>query len=800
MSITDPEKRELLEAIAKNDLEYVKKAVAKYGNKEINKLRTPDDISPLFDAIFYSAPNDQNFEMVKILLEGLDIESSVYKEQDEDHKDYSYTALIGACKHGKIHIVKYLLEKGANMYSPTDDGSTAFTKAIQSKNLEICKLLIKHGFDVTYNETHYKGKVATRNRSYLHEAVLYNFPEAAKLLLDKGIPATVTYSKNGSTPFHFVAEYNALIVGEMLIKHMAKKGIPPRVFVNSANALSDTALHLAALSGSIEAAEFLLKNGADITARNNDGQTPLELAKFLVKSENKDLSELINYLTKMEKEVAEGRFVYTPDAEMLAILNQHEPIVGTIAHVHRALQDHSEALGHLDRRVSGVEAAVAEINVRMNRMHADLANELSRVNLENRQELEGAMKRHFEKYDAFTAQLAQRHNGLVRLYDNMQGKIEELRHGHGQSDKVAELERKLAPIAAEYEASVRNQRQIADIKKNPRLALFYAHVQKYMMGYLLGNVAVNSGVVEGVDSAGIQALGVGESFFEKAAGLFGLGTWGEIAGKVLFAGGRKYLEYVQDQERGNVANLAANLMEMDEIIEGTARKLTCRNVEILKGCVSDADVEKLAIAATARLRISMNRDDSQNMDTEQKINQLVSAVEKPITTLKGNAQQLLCRILNKCYIKIETAEHGVSSMFQEHVFTKCSLKCKDAAGNIQKYLPIPEQTSSQELKNALDVSSRIGSRRVKQEEVEGKFNLTLARKELARQNNGFPTARQAVTHDGRAANGFLLPPPPQNLTSSPRMSPDISPEGSPKQNGFAQRMAPFRQKSPGLGI
>ncbi len=301
MPISDQEKYAIFEAIEAGNVEYIRSL--KYSAQEINALRDDENLSPLFIAIYHAAPDDENFEIVKILSDILNIEANIAGESGENH---SYTALTAACRHGKIHIARYFLDEGANMYSPTEEGFTPFSKALQSKSLEMCKLLIKRGFNVLDNHTYYKGKKVAGDRTYLHDAVEFEFPKGVEMLLELGISALSTLAANDSNALHMAVISGNTDICEMLINHVKKMGVSERAFVKIKNSRGMTALHYASHSGSVECAKILIKNGADINAVSKYG-TVLEDARNVQREENRDLTDLITYFEQVEKDLADGK-------------------------------------------------------------------------------------------------------------------------------------------------------------------------------------------------------------------------------------------------------------------------------------------------------------------------------------------------------------------------------------------------------------------------------------------------------------------------------------------------------------
>ncbi|MGV8124932.1 MAG: ankyrin repeat domain-containing protein [Candidatus Xenobiia bacterium LiM19] len=148
---------------------------------------------------------------------------------------------------GDLTRVKEYLETNSYIVSP-GWSRTSVLYAVKGGNIEIVKLLIEKGADVS---------AATNGYTALHEAAKLGHKEIAELLITKG------------------ADVNA-------------KTLPLNVPGDLASAY--TPLHLAAESGKIEVVKVLVSNKADVNARDSQGKTPLSYAQ------DKNQREVIEYL------------------------------------------------------------------------------------------------------------------------------------------------------------------------------------------------------------------------------------------------------------------------------------------------------------------------------------------------------------------------------------------------------------------------------------------------------------------------------------------------------------------------
>ncbi|KAI5850232.1 kinase-like domain-containing protein [Morchella snyderi] len=229
-------------------------------------------------------------------------------EEGVDFKIDGWTTLQLAAKKGYTDIVRFLVQKGANVNAPAsqeESGRTALQTAAENSHVEIVKILL----DAEAN-TEAKG-YSVSGRGALQAAAQFGNTEVVKILLDRGAkinmpPAIVSgrtalqaasesgnlelvkllvnegakmnykISKtSGRTPIQGAAEGGHLDVVKFLLASGAQVNEEP-----CAN-YGRTALQAAAEKGNLEMVRFLLENGADVNAPVSDteGLSALECAK-----------------------------------------------------------------------------------------------------------------------------------------------------------------------------------------------------------------------------------------------------------------------------------------------------------------------------------------------------------------------------------------------------------------------------------------------------------------------------------------------------------------------------------------
>ncbi|KAI9437175.1 hypothetical protein H4582DRAFT_332520 [Lactarius indigo] len=216
----------------------------------------------------------------------------------------SCTLLHAASKDGLTDVAQWLLSVGADADVQDDDGSTPLHFAAVNGRLEIVRILLGHGVDVSVATT--RG-----NHTPLHEASRRGHVDVVRLLIQHGADANTDLQKlfllassSGSaetvlffmklggdvhardrshkTPLHFASSSwsSNVDVVQTLIDHGAD--------VNAWDRSHQTPLHLALESSSSSSSSLwlawkvgvvltLIQNGADVNARNQGQSTPLHL-------------------------------------------------------------------------------------------------------------------------------------------------------------------------------------------------------------------------------------------------------------------------------------------------------------------------------------------------------------------------------------------------------------------------------------------------------------------------------------------------------------------------------------------
>ena len=229
----------------------------------------------------------------------------------------SETALLTAVVRGHVDLAEFLLQRGAEPdlsgtgYTAlhwaagtwetsitTDyvftDGEWSALRGLPSQDakLRMIKALIAHGADVNarakteplrtgYTLITSMPPALRQDTTPFYLAALAADTTVMRLLADLGADPSVP-SANNTTPLMMAAgrvriDYETRITAEQAlaaVKLAVELGNP----INAANDDGETALHAAAVGGLNSVVEYLVQQGASLTARNNAGRTPAEWA------------------------------------------------------------------------------------------------------------------------------------------------------------------------------------------------------------------------------------------------------------------------------------------------------------------------------------------------------------------------------------------------------------------------------------------------------------------------------------------------------------------------------------------
>ena len=172
------------------------------------------------------------------------------------------TPLHVAASRGQTAVAQLLIDYGADIHGPTDDGAwTPIVFASYRGHYDVAKVLIQNGAGVTADEgnpIHYSGQRKHK--------------DICRLLVEHGAIDGLIDSDDADVLelFRAAYSYDADSVSEILARR-------PEL-VDSRDKDGRTALHEACTHGDTKTVRELLQFGADVTIQDNNGQTPADRA------------------------------------------------------------------------------------------------------------------------------------------------------------------------------------------------------------------------------------------------------------------------------------------------------------------------------------------------------------------------------------------------------------------------------------------------------------------------------------------------------------------------------------------
>ncbi|KAL1954580.1 hypothetical protein VTO42DRAFT_915 [Malbranchea cinnamomea] len=194
----------------------------------------------------------------KLLDLGVDIET----RSVGDYSPLWWAAHVN--KKTQAQVVLLLLERGAKVYSrtPTDGSPETLLHAVARFGHEAtAEVLLRYGMPVDL--------YSSWGFTPLHEAIKSRRLRMMQLLVDWGADVNAKVTTSGLTTLHVAARQ-----GVPFVRLLLENGADP----NKLGRYSKSVLHRAAFLEP-DVVQLLLDYGADPNIKNNNGQTPLEVAK-----------------------------------------------------------------------------------------------------------------------------------------------------------------------------------------------------------------------------------------------------------------------------------------------------------------------------------------------------------------------------------------------------------------------------------------------------------------------------------------------------------------------------------------
>ena len=251
-----------------------------------------------------------------------DVEALLSKMSDgKERLKQMNDALLTAAYLDESNMVKYLIDKGADVNARDYEEYTAIIKCRNRKGKEVIELLCSAGAKINVSNKY--------GKTPLHRFADIGNVEAVKYLIEKGADVNAK-DTNGQVPLNLIGS-NITEIIEVLVAAGAD--------VNARSNSKQTPLHIyASRRGNKDVVEYLLSKGAQIEAKDRSGNTALHgvydvsIAELLISSGADIEAENSSHVTPLYRQAERG------NVEIVKLLIKNEAdIKKGVANIHHPL-------------------------------------------------------------------------------------------------------------------------------------------------------------------------------------------------------------------------------------------------------------------------------------------------------------------------------------------------------------------------------------------------------------------------------------------------------------------------------
>lgn len=293
-NIGDNSSKDIFEAAMRNDCQYVIKYYKLNGDINITDERK--------ETLLHKASRNNNYEIVDLLIKlGVSVDALNISGDSPLHL---------AVKFKNDEVALKLILEGANVNIQNKKMVAPLHLASTNSNLNILNILINHGARINI--------VDENGLQPIHYAVKSGDKTIIRTLLDCGSSLVATDNRKNNV-LHFACEAGSDEIVIYILRHLT--------ITDFKNIYGQTPLHLASLNCTIKSIKALIDAGYHLDIKDNNGDTPYDLAYRNEKQENANF--ILEYLNSSEYREKFAKYVF----HSAVYNNDYQYVLENINHV-----------------------------------------------------------------------------------------------------------------------------------------------------------------------------------------------------------------------------------------------------------------------------------------------------------------------------------------------------------------------------------------------------------------------------------------------------------------------------------